>query len=365
MDTSDVEITFDENGHCGHCSEFLSTRTLYQYHGEDSDIALLGVIEDIKRARRNGHFDCIIGVSGGIDSSYLAYIAKQKGLRPLAVHLDNGWDSEEAVLNIRNVTNKLGIDYESYVLNWEEFRELQLAFLKASVPEAETPTDVAIIAALHHFAAKEGVKYIISGGNLATEGILPKSWHYDARDLKYFKHIQRSFGNGIGFKKFPTFGYKKEIFFKFFKGIRTIYPLNYVPYRKEDAIKVLEEEFDYKYYGRKHYESRYTRFIQSYYLYEKFGIDYRRATLSTQICNGQIERCEALEKLKKKPYDAAEIEEEKDYISKKLNISRGEFEEILALPPNWYWDYPNDDTKLGYLYGAYRKLFNKEKLASV
>src|SRR5580765_186834 len=163
MDTSDVEITFDENGHCGHCSEFLSTRTLYQYQGEDSDIALLGVIEDIKGARRNGHFDCIIGVSGGIDSSYLAYIAKQKGLRPLAVHLDNGWDSEEAVLNIRNVTNKLGIDYESYVLNWEEFRELQLAFLKASVPEAETPTDVAIIAALHHFAAKEGVKYIISG----------------------------------------------------------------------------------------------------------------------------------------------------------------------------------------------------------
>ena len=364
MDTSDVEITFGDDGSCNHCSEFLNTRALYKYQGEDSDIALRRLIGEVKRSKQNDHFDCIIGVSGGIDSSYLAYIAKEKGLRPLAVHLDNGWDSEEAVLNIRNLTNKLGIDYESYVLDWEEFRDHQLAFLKASVPEAETPTDVAIIAALHHFAAKHGVKYIISGGNLATEGILPKTWHYDARDLKYFNHILDSFG-GTRLNKFPTFGYKREIFFKFVKGIRTIYPLNYVPYHKDEAIELLKVKFDYRYYGRKHYESRYTRFIQSYYLFEKFGIDYRRATFSTQICNGQLCREEALDRLKKKPYDPDAVEEEKEYISKKLKISRDEFEEILALPPKWYWDYPNDDRKLRFLYSTYRKLFNKEKLASV
>jgi N-acetyl sugar amidotransferase len=363
MDTTDLEIAFDENGYCNHCTEFLNIRDRYKYQGKDSDEKLERVIEEIKRAGRGKAYDCILGLSGGIDSSYLAYIAKEKGLRMLAVHMDNSWNSEEAVMNIKNITKKLEIDYESYVLDWEEFKDLQLAFLKASVPEAETPTDVAIVAALYYFAAKYNVKYIMGGGNLAMEGILPKSWHYNAKDLKYFNYIKKTFG-GRRLKTFPTFGYKKEMYFKLIKGIRMIYLLNYVSFAKEDAIKVLKEKFDWKYYGGKHYESKYTRFIQSYYLYEKFGIDYRRATLATQVCTGEINYDDANEQLKSKPFDLSKIEEEKQYISKKLSVSKDEFERILNLPAKWYWDYPNDDKKLSFIYNTYRKLFKKEKLAS-
>jgi N-acetyl sugar amidotransferase len=363
MDTTDLEISFDVNGYCNHCAEFLNIRDKYKYQGKESDEKLERVVEEIKRAGKGKVYDCIIGLSGGVDSSYLAYIAKERGLRVLTVHLDNGWDSEEAVMNIKNITRKLGIDYESYVLDWEEFKDLQLAFLKASVPEAETPTDIAIVAALYYFAAKYNVKYIMGGGNLATEGILPKSWHYNARDLKYFNHITKTFGRKR-LKKFPTFGYMKEIYCKLIKGIRMIYPLNYVSFSKEEAIRLLEERFDWAYYGGKHYESRYTRFIQSYYLYEKFGIDYRRATLASQVCTGEIDRDEANRQLKCKPFDLSRIEGEKQYISKKLSVPKEEFERILNLPAKWYWDYPNDDRKLSFIYNTYRRLFKKEKLAN-
>lgn len=363
MDTTDLEITFDENGYCNHCTEFLNKRAKHKYQGEESDRALDRIIEDMKRSGKGSDYDCIIGLSGGIDSSYAAYIAKQRGLRVLAVHMDNGWNSEEAVMNIKNIAKKLGIDYESYVLDWEEFKDLQLAFLKASVPEAETPTDMAIPGACHHFAAKYNVKYILSGGNFATEGILPKSWHYNAKDMKYFNYIQKTFGEKR-LKKFPTFGFQKEMYYKLVKGIRIIYLLNYVPYAKQEAMELLKEKLDWKYYGGKHYESKYTGFIQSYYLYEKFGIDYRRATLSAQICVGSIDRDEALEQLKNKPYDLSKVEDEKQYISKKLGISKDEFERIINLPPKWYWDYPNDEKKLGFIYDTYRKLYKKEKLGS-
>ena len=361
MDTTDPLITFDNDGHCCHCTEFLETRAKHKYQGKESDAALDGILEKIRRAGKGKKYDCVLGVSGGADSSYLAYIIKERGLRPLAVHMDNGWDSEKAVVNIKNVTRKLDINYESYVLDWEEFKNLQLSFLKASVPEAETPTDVAIPAALHSVAAKHGIKYILSGGNLATEGILPKSWHYDVRDLKYFNHIHRTFGTRP-LKRFPTFGYKKEIFYKIVKGMRMIYPLNFVPFIKDDAIRLLSEKFEWRPYGGKHHESTYTKFIQSYYLYEKFKIDYRRATLSTRICVGEIDRCRAIEQLRSKPYNPEEIDEMKNYIAKKLGIDRDEFEGIMRLPPKWYWDYPNDEHKLRFIYNTYRRVFKREKL---
>jgi N-acetyl sugar amidotransferase len=363
MDTTDPEIIFDEKGYCNHCTEFLNKRIQHKYQGEESDQALDQLIAEIKRAGEGKEYDCIMGLSGGIDSSYVAYIAKQKGLRILAVHMDNGWNSEEAVLNIKNIAKKLGIDYESYVLDWEEFRDLQLAFLKASVPEADTPTDMAIPASWHHYAAKYGIKYIISGGNFATEGILPRSWHYNAKDMKYFNHIQKTFGDKK-LKTFPTFGFKKEMYYKLIKGIKTIYLLNYVPYAKQEAMELLQEKLDWRFYGGKHYESKYTGFIQSYYLYEKFGIDYRKATLSSQICSGEITREEALEQLKGKPYDPVKVEDEKQYISKKLKVSKEEFEKILNLTGKYFWDYPNDEKKLKFIYDTYRKLFNKEKLGS-
>ncbi len=362
MDTTDLQITFSENGHCNHCTEFLEKRAKYTYRGTESDELLARIVTDIKRAGKGRDYDCVIGVSGGADSSYLAYLTSKLDLRPLAVHMDNGWNSAGAVSNIRKITKKLGIDYQSYVLDWEGFRDLQLSFLRASVPEAETPTDIAIPAALYHYANKYSIKYVLTGGTLATEGILPKSWHYNGKDFKYFKYIHKTFGNG-NLGTFPFYSYTREIYHKLVRGIRTIYPLNLVPYAKDDTVELLERTFDWEPFAGKHYESSYTRFIQSYYLYEKFGIDYRRVALATQICTGGILRDDAIEQLKSKPYDAHEIEREKQYISKKLSISIDEFERILALPPKWYWDYPNDEKKLNFIYDTYRKLFKKEKLS--
>jgi len=363
MDTTDPHITFDDKGVCNHCTEFIDKRSRHRYQGEESDRALARIVEDIKRAGKGRDYDCVLGVSGGIDSSYAAYVAVKHGLRVLAVHLDNGWNSDDAVLNIRYVAETLGIDYTSYVLDWEEFKDLQLAFLKASVPEAETPTDIAIPAALHKVAAEHGIKYVISGGNFATEGILPKCWHYNAKDTTYLKHIQKTFGTRP-LKKFPLFGFMHEAYYKLVKGMKIIYMLNYVPYAKEEAMELLKSELNWRYYGGKHYESKYTGFIQSYYLYNKFGLDYRRATLATQICTGEVTREAALAELGKLPYSLEKVALEKEYIAKKLGISLQEFETICSAPPKYYWDYPNDEKRLGFIYDTYRRLFKKEKLAS-
>jgi N-acetyl sugar amidotransferase len=363
MDTSDPDITFNEAGECNHCTEFIEKRKLYSYQGVESDRQLATWINAMKRAGRGKEFDCVVGLSGGIDSSYAAYIAKEHGLRVLAVHLDNGWNSEEAVLNIKNIAGKLNIEYESYVLDWEEFRDIQVAFLRASVPEADTPTDISILSALHKVAAKYRIKHIISGGNFATEGILPKTWHYNAKDLTYFMHIYKRFGTKK-LRSFPTFGFLSEMYYKFIRGIKMVYLLNYIPFEKQQAMELLERELNWKYYGGKHYESKYTGFIQSYYLFHKFGIDYRRATFSSQICVGAVTREEALEVLKTKPYKEEQLAEEKSYIAKKLGLSTEELDAIIALPPKWYRAYPNDEKRLNMVYNTYRRIFKKEKLAS-
>ncbi|MFA7273174.1 MAG: N-acetyl sugar amidotransferase [Crocinitomicaceae bacterium] len=358
MDTSDPFITFDEDGNCNHCTEFLTKTAKRSYLGEESDQQLAQWVKSIKEKGKNNPYDCLIGVSGGVDSSYVAYLCKQLGLRPLAVHLDNGWNSEEAVQNIKNVCGKLGIDYESYVLNWEEFKDLQLSFLKASIVEMEIPTDIAIPGALHRIAAKNNIKTIISGGNFATEGILPTSWFYDPKDSKLLYGIQHQFGSKK-LKTFPTFDFKKEIYFKFVKGIHMMYLLNYVPYDKDKAMAFLKEELGWKYYGGKHYESKFTGFVQSYIQPVKFGIDYRRATYATQICAGTATREEALKELEKLSYNPETIEAEKAYIAKKLDISLPEFEEIMQRPVKTYRDYPNDEKRLTKLYDMYRKYFSK------
>ena len=363
MDTTDPDIKFDENGYCNHCVDFLARRALHNYRGEQSDKELVALFSEMKKAGQGKKYDCILGISGGVDSSYAAYLAKQNGLRVLGVHLDNGWNSEEAVLNIKNIAKKLDIDYESYVLDWKEFKELQLSFLKASVPEAETPTDIAILAALFHFANKYKVKHIISGGNFATEGILPKFWHYDAKDKRYLKAIHKKFGNGR-IKKFPTFGFLTEMYYKVIKKVKIIYLLNYVPYEKEEAMAFLKKELDWKYYGGKHYESKYTAFIQSYYLMKKFGIDYRRANFASLVVTGAISKEEALKELETLPYNMENVVKEKAYISKKLGITVAEFDEIIEAPPKWYTDYPNNEAKLKFIYNTYRKLYKKEKLGS-
>jgi len=363
MDTTDPDIRFNDKGICNHCTDFLLIRSHHNYKGAETDQEFAELIQQIKRTGQGKKYDCVVGLSGGIDSSYAAFIAKREGLRVLGVHLDNGWNSEEAVLNIKNIARILGVDYESYVLNWEEFKEIQLAFLKASVPEADTPTDIAILSALHKVAAKYGVKHIISGGNFATEGILPKSWHYNAKDLTYFKYIHNKFGKGK-IQSFPTFGFRSEMYYKFIKGIKMTYLLNFIPYNKDEAIELLINELDWKNYGGKHYESKYTGFIQSFYLVKKFNLDYRRATLSSQICVDSVTRDEALEILKTPSYNENTVEKEMEYISKKLGVSLAEFKSIVNLQRHWYKEYPNDEKWLGYVYDTYRKIFKKDKLGS-
>ncbi len=358
MDTSDPFITFDEQGNCNHCTEFFTKTAKRSYLGEESDKQLAHWVAKIKEAGKNNEYDCLIGISGGVDSSYVAYQCKKLGLRPLAVHLDNGWNSEEAVQNIKNVCGKLGIDFQSYVLNWAEFKDLQLSFFKSSIVELEIPTDIAIPGALHRIAAKNKIKTIISGGNFATEGILPNSWFYDPKDSKLLNGIQRQFGKKK-LKDFPTFDFKKEIYFKFLKGIRIMYMLNYLPFNKDEAKALMIEELGWKDYGGKHYESKYTGFVQSYIQPVKFGIDYRRATYATQICAGTATREEAIEELKKLPYNPETIEAEKAYIAKKFEISIEEFEKIMAQPVKTYRDYPNDEKRLTKLYNLYRKYFSK------
>lgn len=358
MDSSDVDIRFDEHGYCNHCKNFYQKISHRIYKGNKSDNEFKTIIQNIKKSGNKKKYDCVIGVSGGIDSSYVAYLIKKNNLRALLVHLDNGWNSDISVKNIKNLADILGFDYESYVLDWEEFKDLQLSFLKASVPEMETPTDIAIPAALHKIASKYGIKYIISGGNFATEGILPKTWHYDAKDLKYLLRIHRKFGTKK-LKKFPKFGWKQEFYYKIFRGIRMIYLLNYVPYRKDEAMKTLETELGWKYYGGKHYESKYTGFVQSYIMPVKFNMDYRRATFSTQICNGEITRDWALQELEKPSFNMETVVQEKHYICKKLNISLEEFEAIMQSKPLIYRDYPNNEKRLHFVYSMYRKIYNK------
>jgi N-acetyl sugar amidotransferase len=355
MSDTDPDISFDDEGRCNHCSHYVERLAQLTYKPGASDRERDAIVERIKTAGRRKEYDCVVGISGGIDSCYAAYVVKSLGLRPLAVHMDNGWNSDTATKNIKSVARALGIDYQSVVLDWEEFRDLQLAFLRASVPEIETPTDIAIPAALHGVAAEHGIRFIIMGGNYATEGILPRAWHYNAKDVRFLKAVNRRFGSGK-LRTFPTFGFVKESYYKFVKGIRHVYLLNLVPYAKGEAMKKLQEELGWEYYGGKHYESKITGFVQSYILPVKFRIDYRRATLSSQICAGEITRAEALEILSTPPFDTARVPEEKAYVAKKFGITLEEMDAILAAPPKTHRDYPNDERRLEFLYGLYRRL---------
>jgi N-acetyl sugar amidotransferase len=356
MDSSDPKINFDGAGNCNHCVGLLQLKdTLIKKHKFGTG-HLEKIITKIKSAGANKKYDAVLGISGGVDSCYLAYQLKKHGLRVLLVHMDNGWNSEEAVHNIKTMVQNLGFDYESYVLDWEEFRDLQIAFLKASVPEIETPTDIAIPGALHKIAAKHGIRYIISGGNIASEGMMPATWHYNPKDTRYIKTIHRKFGSG-NLRKFPLFKYTYEFYCKFFKGIHMVYLLNYIDYDKTLAQDEMEEQFGWKRYGGKHYESRFTRFVQSYILPVKFNIDYRRLYLSTQICFNKITKAEALEILKAPMYNKEVAEKEAAFVCKKLGLTNEAFEEIMATAPKYYFDYKNDEKKLNFIYSFYNKLF--------
>lgn len=337
MDTSDPEITFDERGFCNYCRNYEARKKMFVPSTEDKSKHLQEMIDFCKKKGKGKKYDCIIGVSGGVDSTYVAYKVKELGLRPLAVHLDNGWDAELAVSNIHNVLKKLDIELYTKVLDWEEFRSLQVAFLKTSTPDSEIPTDHAISALLKSIAVKEDVPLIL-GTNYSSESILPRSWSQGHMDWAYIKNVNRLFGK-YRLKDFPHYSVYKRIYWNRIKMLTIFSVLDYIEYDKEKAKKFLIEELGWRDYGGKHHESIYTKFFQAYILPTKFGYDKRRAHLSSLILAGQIQREEALKELEKPLYDEKELNEHILYVPKKLGLTQEEFEDIMKTQPRKYEEF--------------------------
>ena len=339
MDTTDPEIQFDEMGVCNHCHDYdrlISQRVLT---GQAGLSYLETLVEQIKRDGVGKPYDCLMGVSGGVDSTYVAYVVKKKfGLRPLAIHMDNGWDSELAVKNIEETLKRLDIDLYTNVLNWEEFKDLQLAFLKASTPDSEIPSDHAIWAVIGDMAEKLKVRYILTGFNVRTETHLPRTWSQGHFDWKYIQSVHKQFGRNK-LKTFPHQGF--VTYYRRLLSLSRVDILNYLDYNKQEAMQLLENELGWRYYGGKHHESIYTRFYQGYILPAKFGYDKRRSHLSSQICSGELDRDAAIVELQRPAYAPSLQEDDREYVVKKLGLNDAEFDAIMKLPLKKFWDYPS------------------------
>jgi N-acetyl sugar amidotransferase len=337
----DPEIEIGTDGICHHCRRYdamVATRTIPVGQREQ---ALAAMVDRIKAAGRGKAYDCVVGVSGGVDSTYVALLAKKLGLRPLAVHLDNGWNSELAVANIEKTMNSLEIDLHTRVLDWSEFKELQLAFLRSSTPDGEIPTDHAIFATLWKEAAHHNIHFILSGMNFATESISVPNWSYGHSDWKYIKAINGLFGHRQ-LKTYPHFTILDLLWINAVKGVRTVSILNYIDYDKSRAMAALQHDLGWQYYGGKHYESIYTRFWQGYVLPRKFGIDKRYGHLSDLINSGQMTREAALVEAGHDPYPSPEMrEQDKKYVYKKLGLTEAEFDEVMAQRPRSFREFPN------------------------
>lgn len=336
MDTTDPDIWFDENGVSSHALRFdaeLANDVRAAQAGERLG-ELDELVAKIKKSGEGKPYDCVVGISGGVDSSYLAYQAVKLGLRPLAVHFDSGWNSELAVDNIHNLVTRLGLDLYTHVVDWREMKDLQLSFLKASVANADIPTDHAFGWVAYSQAKKYGIKYILSGSNFASESILPESWGYDAGDAKHLTAIQKRFGS-VKLKTYPVMGpLKRYLWYPMVRRIHTAPLLNYMPYIDKDAKRIIAEELGWRDYGGKHYESVFTRYFQGYYLPRKFGFDKRLAHYSSLILSDQMTREEALALLETTNYPDDLRKQDHEFIAKKLGVSVDALEAIYATPPS-------------------------------
>jgi len=337
MDTSDPEITFDDAGVCNHCHTHDAALEKQVFSGDEGRQRLDQIVDRIKREGAGKAYDCVIGVSGGVDSTYTAWQVKELGLRPLAVHLDNGWNSEIAVKNIANALERLNIDLYTHVIDWEEYRDIQRAFLLASVPDVEIPSDHAILATLYNTAAKHGIKAILSGHNDRTESHLPRAWSQGHIDYGYIHDIHSKFGSGR-VKTFPQLNFLQYMS-HVQTGISTIFVLNYVDYSRDKALALIQDKLGWRDYGGKHHESTFTRWYQGCYLPRKFGYDKRRAHLSSLVSTGQITRESALATLQQPPYDESLQESDCVYVAKKLGFSDAEFKAIMTAPTTTFADY--------------------------
>jgi len=333
MDDTVKGIMFDVNGECTFCKIHDDLENKFPLN-QETHLKLRDLVDKIKNDGKGKKYDCIVGVSGGRDSTYTLYNAVKLGLRPLAVHFDNGWNSEIAVQNIKNATNILGVDLHTHVADWEEFKDLQRSFLFASVPDAEVPTDWVIFSVLFAEAAQYNVKYIVHGHSFRTEGTTPLTWTY--MDGKYVQDVQRRYGK-LKIKSFPNMSMTKYIYYSLFKKINQLRILYYYQYNEKEVLRVLEEELGWKNYGDKHHESKYTAFFQAYILTRKFNIDKRKLHYSAKVRNGQLTREDALDVIKKDPYTGGM--ESLDYCLKKLDLSYDEFDKIMSDKPKSFLDY--------------------------
>lgn len=339
MDATDPDIRFDDSGICNYCTDWLERIRNETFVGHPTR-NIESLVSRIKEVGRGREFDCLIGVSGGVDSTYVAHLIKSHGLRPLAIHMDNGWNSELAVDNITRALTKLKIELLTHVIDWDEFRDLQLSFFKAAVTNIEIPTDHGINAILQRTAAKYGIKFIVTGGNIRGEGIYPKSWGWYNLDLRHLRALHRQFGT-VPLRTFPQISLSRFAFNTFIRGIRTTPILNYIDYNRPQAQALLESELGWRPYGGKHYESIFTRFFQGYILPRKFGVDKRKPHLATLVVAGDISREDALKELARDPYADADLESDLQFFLKKLGFSRAEFELYMAAPSHRHQDYPS------------------------
>jgi N-acetyl sugar amidotransferase len=344
MDTSDSKITFDERGFCDYCRNFYQNIQPHWHPDERGIAEIQPLIDRIKAEGKGKEHDCIIGISGGLDSSYVTHVAvKRFGLRPLMFHCDTGWNSDLGVSNIQRIIEGLGLDLVTEVVNWEEMKDLQLAFFRSQVSFVDTPQDMALFSAMYNFATKNGFKYVITGGNNSTECVRESiEWTYFSTDTRHVKDIHRKFGTRP-LKTFPMRDILKyRIVDRWLRGMQVIKLLDSVPYIKKDAIRELAELYGWQPYPQKHYESRFTRFYESFWTPRKFGYDKRRAYLSSEILTGQMTRNEALARIAKPELDEETMTREFEYVAKKLGLTVAEFEEIFRGDNKTFEDYKNN-----------------------
>lgn len=352
MDTSDPEIAFDADGVCNHCHEFDKLLGTQWFPGAMGEEKLEAALARVRAEGRGKEYDSILGLSGGADSTYLAMKMADWGLRPLVVHVDAGWNSELAVSNIERVVKHCGYDLHTHVVDWDEMRDLQLAYLRAGIANQDVPQDHVFFASLYNFAVQNDIRTVFSGGNLATEGIFPRAWHGSAMDVTNLRAIHRRFGK-IPLKTYSTISFWNYYFwYPMVRKMRTLRPLNYMTYVKADAIREMEATFGYKPYRRKHGESLFTKLFQNYYLPKKFGYDKRRPHLSSLIVSGQMTRDQAIAELKEPLYDDFDLETDITFFCKKLRISRGEFDALMEAPNRHHTDFPTWDRRYRIAKGA-------------
>jgi len=345
MDTSDSRITFDAHGVCDHCNDFYNNVQPNWHTDDRGKNVLSATIDKIKHAGKGKDFDCLLGMSGGVDSSYMLHLAvKEFGLRPLVFHVDGGWNSELAVNNIQVMIEKLGLDLYTEVINWEEMKDFQLAFFKSGVPHLDIPQDHAFVATLYNFADKYKIKYILNGGNISTECVRnPMEWMYYGTDMAQINDIIEKFGT-VKMETYPFSPiFRHKFYLRYLKGVQVVKPLNYRPYIKKDALSFLADEYGWKPYPQKHFESRFTKFYEGYWMPERFGFDTRRVQFSSLILTNQMTRDEALEKLKVPAYNIETIQDEFNYIATKLGVSSEELRHYFTMPKKFYWDYKNNE----------------------